>query len=89
LRAGVPNLVLWGGLDQPAWAASVAHLEVGFGRPFSESTLDSLSADLSAILNPRYTIRAKEVARQMTVPSESLARVADLLEEAARLSRQD
>jgi vancomycin aglycone glucosyltransferase len=88
LRAGVPNLVLWRGLDQPVWAASVAHLEVGFGRPFSESTLDSLSADLSAILTPRYAIRAKTVAQQMTSPSESLTRAADLLEEAATLSRQ-
>jgi vancomycin aglycone glucosyltransferase len=88
LRAGVPNLVLWGGLDQPVWAASVAHLEVGFGRPFSESTLDSLSADLSAILTPRYAIRAHTVAQQMTSPSESLTRAADLLEEAATLSRQ-
>jgi UDP:flavonoid glycosyltransferase YjiC (YdhE family) len=88
LRAGVPNLVLWNGLDQPVWAASVAHLEVGFGRPFSESTLDSLSADLSAILTPRYAIRAKVVAQRMTLPSESLARAADLLEGAATLSRQ-
>jgi vancomycin aglycone glucosyltransferase len=84
----VPNLVLWNGLDQPVWAASVAHLEVGFGRPFSESTLDSLSADLSAILTPRYAIRAKVVAQQMTLPSESLARAADLLEGAATLNRQ-
>jgi vancomycin aglycone glucosyltransferase len=88
LRAGVPNLVLWSGLDQPVWATSVAHLEVGFGRPFSESTLDSLSADLSAILAPRYAVRAKAVAQQMTLPSESLTRAADLLEEAAILSRQ-
>jgi UDP:flavonoid glycosyltransferase YjiC (YdhE family) len=88
LRAGVPNLVLWGGLDQPAWGASVAHLEVGIGRPFSESTLDSLSADLSAILTPRYAIRAKAVAQQMTLPSESLARAADLLEQAATSGRQ-
>jgi vancomycin aglycone glucosyltransferase len=88
LRAGVPNLVLWSGLDQPVWAASVAHLEVGFGRRFSESTLDSLSVDLRAILAPPYAIRAKAVAQQMTSPSESLARTTDLLEEAATLSRQ-
>jgi vancomycin aglycone glucosyltransferase len=88
LRAGVPNLVLWSGLDQPVWAASVAYLEVGFGSSFSESTLDSLSADLTAILAPRYAIRAKAVAQQMTLPSESLARAADLLEEAATLSGQ-
>jgi vancomycin aglycone glucosyltransferase len=88
LRAGVPNLVLWSGLDQPVWAASVAYLEVGFGRCFSESTLDSLSADLRAILTPQYAIRATAVARQMTPPSESLARAADLLEQAATLGSQ-
>jgi vancomycin aglycone glucosyltransferase len=88
LRAGVPNLVLWRGLDQPVWAASVTHLKVGLGRPFSESTLDSLSADLIAVLAPQCAIRAKAVAQQMTLPSESLARAADLLEEAARLDRQ-
>jgi vancomycin aglycone glucosyltransferase len=83
LRAGVANLVLWSGLDQPVWAASVAHLEVGFGRRFSESTLDSLIADLHVILTPQYAIRAKAVAQQMTSPIESLSRAADLLEEAA------
>jgi vancomycin aglycone glucosyltransferase len=83
LRAGVANLVLWSGLDQPVWAASAAHLEVGFGRRFSESTLDSLIADLRVILTPQYAIRAKAVAQQMTSPAESLSRAADLLEEAA------
>jgi vancomycin aglycone glucosyltransferase len=83
LRAGVANLVLWSGLDQPVWAASVAHLEVGFGRRFSESTLDSLTADLREIMTPQYAIRAQTVARQMVSPAESLTRAADLLEEAA------
>jgi vancomycin aglycone glucosyltransferase len=83
LRAGVASLVLWSGLDQPVWASSVAHLAVGFGRRFSESTLDSLSADLRAILSPQYAIRAEAVAQQMISPAEALARAADLLEEAA------
>jgi len=83
LRAGVANLVLWSGLDQPVWAASVGHLEVGFGRRFSESTLESLTADLREILAPQYGVRADEVARQMTSPAESLARAGDLLEQAA------
>jgi vancomycin aglycone glucosyltransferase len=83
LRAGVANLVLWSGLDQPVWAASVAQLEVGFGRRFLESTLDSLTADLREILTPQYGVRAQAVARQMKSPAESLARAADLLEEAA------
>ena len=83
LRAGVAQLVLWSGLDQPVWAASVAYLEVGLGRRFSESTLDSLIADLRVILTPPYATRAEAVARQMTPPATSLTRAADLLEEAA------
>lgn len=89
LRAGVPALVLWNGLDQPVWAASVAHLETGFGRRFLESTLDSLVADLHAILEPRYAVRAREVAELVTAPAESLRRAADLLEDAAMLGRQN
>ncbi len=88
LRAGVANLVLWSGLDQPAWAASAAYLEVGFGRRFSDSTLDSLIADLRVILTPQYAIRANAIARQMTSAAESLSRAADLLEEAAACGRQ-
>jgi vancomycin aglycone glucosyltransferase len=75
--------VLWNGLDQPVWAASVTHLEVGLGRRFAESTLDSLVADLHAVLDPQYANRAQAVADQMTPPAESLRRAADLLEEAA------
>ena len=59
LRAGVPALVLWNGLDQPVWATSVKYLEVGLGRRFSESTLDSLIADLGEVLTPQYANRAK------------------------------
>lgn len=83
LRAGVPALVLWNGLDQPVWATSVKHLEVGLGRCFSASTLDSLIADLGEVLTPHYADRAKTVADQMTAPAESLSRAADLLEDAA------
>jgi vancomycin aglycone glucosyltransferase len=83
LRAGVANLVLWTGLDQPVWATSVTHLEVGLGRRFSESTLDSLTADLRLVLTPSYAIRAKAVARQMISSATSLALAANLLEEAA------
>ncbi len=83
LRAGVPALVLWNGLDQPVWATSVTYLEVGVGRRFAESTLDSLVADLHAVLNPQHATNAQAVAGQMTPPAESLTRAADLLEEAA------
>jgi vancomycin aglycone glucosyltransferase len=84
LRAGIPTLILWNGLDQPMWAAAVEYLEVGFGRRFSESTGDSLTADLQRILSPQYATRARTVATHMTTPSESLSSTADLLESAAR-----
>jgi UDP:flavonoid glycosyltransferase YjiC (YdhE family) len=84
LRAGTPALILWSGLDQPMWAAAVTHLGVGFGRCFSETTLDSLAADLQLILTPQYAARAREVAGQMTTPAESLTRTVDLLEDAVR-----
>jgi UDP:flavonoid glycosyltransferase YjiC (YdhE family) len=88
LRAGVPALVLWNGLDQPVWAASIKHLEVGLGRRFSDSTLDSLIADLHEVLTPGYASHARAVAERMTAPAESLCRAADLLEEAAARGRQ-
>jgi UDP:flavonoid glycosyltransferase YjiC (YdhE family) len=87
LRAGIPTLVLWNGLDQPVWADTVTRLEVGFGRCFSESTVNSLVADLHSVLAPRPASRAREVAAQMTTPAESRARAADLLEDAVRRGR--
>ncbi len=87
LRAGVPTLILWTVWDQPMWAAAVERLKVGSGRRFSDSTLDSLVADLRSILTPECAARAREVAVQMTTPAESVASAADLLEDAARLGR--
>lgn len=84
LRAGIPALILWNGLDQPMWAAAVEHLEVGFGRRFSESTVDSLTADLRRILAPHYAARARMVATHTTPPAESISSTADLLESTAR-----
>jgi vancomycin aglycone glucosyltransferase len=84
LRAGIPTLVLWNGLDQPLWADAVARLKVGFGRCFSESTVDSLVADLRSVLAPHHASRAREVAAETTTPAESLTRAADLLEDVAR-----
>jgi len=88
LRAGIPTLVLWFWLDQPMWADGVTRLEAGAGRAFSASTLDSLVADLRRVLRPHYLTRAREVATQMTKPSESVSSAADLLEAAARRGRQ-
>jgi vancomycin aglycone glucosyltransferase len=87
MRAGIPELALWFWLDQPMWAAAVERLKVGAARAFSASTLDSLVADLRCILSPESLARAREVAAQMTKPAESVARAADLLEEAARTGR--
>jgi UDP:flavonoid glycosyltransferase YjiC (YdhE family) len=88
LRAGIPTLILFAvWLDQPIWAAAVERLKVGSARRFSETTQESLVADLSLILAPQYLTRAREVAAQMSKPAESLASAADLLEDAARQGR--
>ncbi|OBJ64498.1 glycosyltransferase [Mycobacterium colombiense] len=84
MRAGVPMLILWLWLDQPIWADAVGRLEVGVGRAFSASTLDSLVADLRSVRSAHYHSRAREVATQMTTPDQSVAAAADLLESAAR-----
>jgi UDP:flavonoid glycosyltransferase YjiC (YdhE family) len=83
IRAGVPTLALWVSVDQPLWAQAVNHLEVGVGRAFFEATLDTLIADLQAILTPHCVNRTREVAAQMASPAESASAAADLLEEAA------
>ncbi|OBF50936.1 glycosyltransferase [Mycobacterium sp. 852002-53434_SCH5985345] len=84
LRAGVPTLILWTVWDQPMWAEAVDRLKLGAGRRFLDSTLDSLVADLRSILTPECAARAREVAAQMSKPAESVAKAADLLEDAAR-----
>jgi vancomycin aglycone glucosyltransferase len=84
LRAGIPTLILWNGLDQPVWADTVTRLKVGFGRRFSESTVNSLVADLHSVLALNYASRAREIAAETTTPAESLTRAADLLENVAR-----
>jgi UDP:flavonoid glycosyltransferase YjiC (YdhE family) len=83
MRAGVPMLILWLWLDQPIWAEAVSRLEVGLGRAFSESTLDSLVADLRSVRSAHYLSRARGLATKLTTPTESVARAADLLEGAA------
>ena len=89
LRAGVPTLILWFWLDQPVWADGVTRLEVGLGRQFMASTLDSLVADLRSILAPQCVSRARDVAAEMTQPAKSVANAADLLEDTARAGRVD
>jgi UDP:flavonoid glycosyltransferase YjiC (YdhE family) len=83
MRAGILTLILWLWLDQPTWAAAVEQLKVGCGRRFSDTTQESLVADLESILAPQYITRAREVAAKMTEPRESVASAADLVEDAA------
>jgi UDP:flavonoid glycosyltransferase YjiC (YdhE family) len=83
MRAGIPTLILWFWLDQPVWADGVTRLEVGSGRAFSASTLDSLVADLRSILTPQCITRAREVAAEMTPAAKSVASAADLAEQLA------
>jgi UDP:flavonoid glycosyltransferase YjiC (YdhE family) len=84
LRAGIPTLILWSSADQPYWGAQVKRLKVGTSRRFSRTTRESLVADLRRILAPEYAARAQLLATQMTKPADSIAKAADLLEDAAR-----
>ncbi|WP_369828963.1 glycosyltransferase, partial [Mycobacterium sp. E3247] len=69
LRAGVPTLSLWSMSDQKIWAGQVDRLKVGVARPFSQTTRESLVADLRQILSPDYVSRARELAARMTKPA--------------------
>ena len=83
LRAGVPSLVLWAGLDQPIWAAAIQRLKVGAAQRFSAISKETLVAALRFILEPQCGTRAGEIAALMTKSAKSVARAADLLEAAA------
>ena len=89
LRAGVPTVLLWTGLnpDRAVFGAAVKRLKVGASRRFSTTTRDSLVADLRTILAPQYVARAREVATRMTKPADSVTTAADLLEDFARQRR--
>jgi len=88
MRAGIPTLILSLAVDdQQIWAEAVTRLGVGAAREFFSTTLDLLVAELRSIITPEYATRAREVAAEMTKPAESVARAADLLEEAVRAGR--
>ena len=80
VRSGVPTLVLWVGADQPVWATQIKRLGVGTSRRFSAMTRDTLRDDLRTVLGSRCAARAREVGKQMTPPSQSLATTVALLE---------
>lgn len=83
LRAGVPTLIQWSSADQPYWGNQLKRLHVGTARRLSANTPESLVADLRKILDPEYTVRAQQLASQLTTPAASIARTADLFEQAA------
>ncbi|OBH67946.1 glycosyl transferase family 1 [Mycobacterium mantenii] len=83
LRAGVPTLSLWSLSDQKIWAGQIQRLKVGLARPFSETTQESLIADLAQILTPEYATRARAISARMTRPDESVENAANLLEKVA------
>ncbi|OBH55123.1 glycosyl transferase family 1 [Mycobacterium mantenii] len=83
LRAGVPTLSLWSLSDQKIWAGQIQRLKVGLTRPFSETTQESLIADLGQILTPEYATRARAISARMTRPDESVENAANLLEKVA------
>ncbi|VEG38849.1 glycosyltransferase [Mycolicibacterium flavescens] len=85
LRAGIPQLILSTDLDQTLWGVRIKRLKVGSKRRFSTTTSGSLLADLRAVLDPRCVSRAREMAAQMTDPTESISAAADLVEKFARL----
>ncbi len=87
LRAGVPTLILSMDPNQMFWGARVKRLKVGTARRISDTSLESLVADLGRILAPQYVTRARELATRMTKPAESVANTADLLENFARSRR--
>ncbi|WP_059017471.1 glycosyltransferase [Mycobacterium sp. M26] len=84
LRAGVPQLVLWTLPDQPFFAAQLRRLKVGAGHRFATTTEKSLVKGLRRVLDPRYRIRARELAPRITTPDESAAAAATLVEEFAQ-----
>jgi UDP:flavonoid glycosyltransferase YjiC (YdhE family) len=79
MRAGVPSLVLWLWLDQPAWGAGVQQLKIGSALRFADATQQSLTAELTSILMPDYRTRARNVADEMISPHESASYAADLV----------
>ena len=84
MRAGVPSLVLWLWLDQPAWGAGVQQLKIGSALRFADVTQQSLTAQLTSILMPDYRTRARNIADEMISPHESASYAADLVEGVAQ-----
>jgi UDP:flavonoid glycosyltransferase YjiC (YdhE family) len=87
MRAGVPSLILWLWLDQPAWGAGVEQLQIGSALRFADATQQSLTAQLTSILMPDYRTRARNIADEMISPHESASYAADLVEGVAQAAQ--
>ncbi len=85
MRAGVPTLVLWTGLDQAFWGTRIKRLGLGTSRRFATTSLESLVMDLRKILSPTYIARAAQFATRTTKSSEAARTAADLMEDFARM----
>ncbi|OBI36777.1 glycosyl transferase family 1 [Mycobacterium sp. E1386] len=83
LRAGVPTLILSMDVNQTIWGGQLNRLKVGTTRRFSATTRETLVVDLRRILDPDYGMRAREIARHMTKPADSVIKAADLVEKFA------
>lgn len=81
LRAGIPTLILSVDGNQMIWGAQVRRrLKVGTHRRLSNTTQESLVADLRRILLPEYAIRARALASRMIETAHSVTQAADLAE---------
>ncbi|MGI5347940.1 glycosyltransferase [Streptomyces sp. CA-250714] len=72
-RAGVPQVVLPQGADQPYWAGRVAELGIGAAHDGPTPTTESVSAALTTALAPETHVRARAVAATMATDGASVA----------------
>ncbi|MGF1426745.1 glycosyltransferase [Kitasatospora sp. LaBMicrA B282] len=80
-RAGVPQVVVPQGADQPYWAARVADLGIGAAHAATAPTAESLTAALRTAFDP--ATRARAAAAAATIRTDGAAVAAKLLLELA------
>ncbi|MFE0648509.1 glycosyltransferase [Streptomyces sp. NPDC059534] len=72
-QAGVPQLVVPQGADQPYWAERVTHLGIGAAYDDAVPTADSLAAALGTALTPETRSRAIAVASGLRTDGTTVA----------------
>ncbi|MGK5732655.1 glycosyltransferase [Streptomyces sp. URMC 124] len=72
-RAGVPQVVVPQGADQPYWAERVADLGIGVAHDGPAPTAGSLSAALGTALAPETRVRAQAVAGTVRTDGATVA----------------